>query len=137
MTIALEVDLRRSDVLRVQLVQQDVVAMVLLGLGDLAVLVVHITEDDRVGRTRRLASRHHFAVANPAAVLLRLDPRDRPYFWIEEASDDWEPDGRSDHQAIMDGYASITPLQPDLTDHHALSVVETLMRRAIDQSVSD
>ena len=63
----------------------------------------------------------------------RLDPRDRPYFWIEEASDDWEPDGRSDHQAIIDGYASVTPLQPDLTDHNALSVVETLTRRAIGE----
>ena len=49
----------------------------------------------------------------------RLDPRERPYFWIEEAQDDWEPDPRSDHQAIRDGYASITPLQPDLTDHPA------------------
>ncbi len=35
----------------------------------------------------------------------RLDPRQRPYFWIEEAQDDWEPDARSDRQAIADGYA--------------------------------
>ena len=57
----------------------------------------------------------------------RLDPRERPYFWIEEAQDDWEPDPRSDHQAIRDGYASITPLQPDLTDHSALTLVEGLL----------
>ena len=57
----------------------------------------------------------------------RLDPRERPYFWIEEAQDDWEPDPRSDHQAIRDGYASITPLQPDLTDHAALTLVEGLL----------
>lgn len=56
----------------------------------------------------------------------RLDPRQRPYFWIEEAQDEWEPHDRSDRQAITDGYVSVTPLQPDLTDHGALGVVEAL-----------
>lgn len=56
----------------------------------------------------------------------RLDPRGRPYFWIEEAEDDWEPDDRSDHRAVRDGYVSITPLQPDLTDHDAIGLAETL-----------
>jgi 5'/3'-nucleotidase len=56
----------------------------------------------------------------------RLDPRQRPYFWIEEAQDDWERDTRSDHEAIRDGYISVTPLHPDLTDHSALSMVEAL-----------
>lgn len=57
----------------------------------------------------------------------RLDPRDRPYYWIEEASDDWEHDPRSDHQAVLDGFISVTPLQPDLTDHHARAKVEGLV----------
>jgi 5'-nucleotidase len=56
----------------------------------------------------------------------RMDPRQRPYFWIEEAQDDWEPHDRSDRQAITDGYISVTPLQPDLTDHDALAIVEKL-----------
>ena len=56
----------------------------------------------------------------------REDPRGRAYFWIEEAQDDWEPDDRSDRQAIQDGYVSVTPLQPDLTDHDALAIVESL-----------
>ena len=56
----------------------------------------------------------------------RLDPRERAYFWIEEAQDDWEPHDRSDRQAIQDGYVSVTPLQPDLTDHDALAIVEAL-----------
>ena len=56
----------------------------------------------------------------------RTDPRERPYFWIEEAQDDWEPHDRSDRQAIQDGYVSVTPLQPDLTDHDALALVEAL-----------
>jgi 5'-nucleotidase len=58
----------------------------------------------------------------------RLDPRERPYYWIEEAQDDWEPDARSDRQAIHDGFASVTPLQPDLTDHAALALLEELTR---------
>jgi 5'-nucleotidase len=47
----------------------------------------------------------------------REDPRGRPYFWIEEAMDDWQPHDHSDRQAIEDGYLSVTPLQPDLTAH--------------------
>ena len=58
----------------------------------------------------------------------RLDPRQRPYFWIEEAQDDWEHDPQSDHQAVHDRYVSVTPLQPDLTDHDALKLVDELTR---------
>ena len=57
----------------------------------------------------------------------RLDPRQRPYFWIEEAQDDWERDERSDHYAVKHGFVSVTPLQPDLTDFKALSRVEALL----------
>ncbi len=58
----------------------------------------------------------------------RMDPRERPYFWIEEAQDDWEPDMRSDHQAIRDGQVSVTPLQPDLTAHDVLEIIEDLTK---------
>ena len=60
----------------------------------------------------------------------RIDPRRRPYFWIEEAQDDWEPHDRSDRQAITDGYISVTPLQPDLTNHKALDIVDALAQAA-------
>ena len=46
----------------------------------------------------------------------RVDPRGQPYYWIEEGQNDWEPHDRSDYQAVKDGYISVTPLQPDLTD---------------------
>ena len=59
----------------------------------------------------------------------RLDPRGRPYFWIEEAQDDWQPHDRSDRQAIRDGFISVTPLHPDLTHHAVLSTVEALAQR--------
>jgi 5'-nucleotidase len=62
-------------------------------------------------------------------VARRVDPRGQPYFWIEEAQDDWQPHDRSDYQAIHDGYISVTPIQPDLTDHTALAATEGLTQR--------
>ena len=49
-----------------------------------------------------------------------LDPRHRPYFWIEEGRDDWESDELSDIFAVRQGLVSITPLQPDTTHHRVL-----------------
>ena len=61
------------------------------------------------------AKRNHITTVDE-----RLDPRGRPYYWIEEGQNDWEPHDRSDYQAVRDGYISVTPLQPDLTDYAAL-----------------
>jgi 5'-nucleotidase len=71
------------------------------------------------------AKRNHITKVNR-----RMDPRGRAYFWIEEANDEWEPHDRSDHQAIHDGFASVTPLQPDLTDHGALGLAAALTKAA-------
>src|SRR5262245_41775517 len=60
------------------------------------------------------------------SVAERHDPKGRPYYWIEEGQNEWEPHDRSDYQAVRDGYVSVTPLHPDLTAHHALAAVETL-----------
>ena len=67
------------------------------------------------------AKRNHVTVVDK-----RIDPRQRPYFWIEEGENDWEPHDRSDYQAVRDGYVSITPLHPDMTAHSALGFVESL-----------
>src|SRR5258708_4462854 len=56
----------------------------------------------------------------------RMDPRGKPYYWIEEGENAWEPHDRSDFQAVRDGYVSVTPLQPDMTDHAALARLEAL-----------
>lgn len=54
----------------------------------------------------------------------RTDPRGNPYYWIEEALDEYHPDGgRSDYEAVMDGYTSVTPLQPDMTHYDMLDVL--------------
>ena len=60
------------------------------------------------------------------AVVEALDPRQQPYYWIEEGQQDWEPHDRSDYQAVRDGWISVTPLQPDWTDHNAMDRLEAL-----------
>ena len=67
------------------------------------------------------AKRNHIT-----SVAERHDPKGRPYDWIEEGQNEWEPHDRSDYKAVRDGYVSVTPLQPDLTAHDALSKVEEL-----------
>ena len=58
-----------------------------------------------------------------AAVLERLDPSGRPYFWIAGA--DTTPAGESDgdHLAIAEGFISVTPLHADLTHTPSLLAV--------------
>jgi 5'-nucleotidase len=56
----------------------------------------------------------------------RYDPKGRPYYWLEEGQNSWQPHDRSDYQTVRDGYVSVTPLQCDLTAHDALAAVEQL-----------
>lgn len=77
------------------------------------------------------ATRNHITKINK-----RQDPRGRSYFWIEEASDDWQPHDRSDRQAVEDGYISVTPLQPDLTDHAMRDRVERLVLQSAGASAN-
>jgi len=69
------------------------------------------------------AKRNHITVISE-----RLDPRERPYYWIEEGQDEWEPHDRSDYQAVKDGYISVTPLQPDLTAYDEMARWEDLFK---------
>ncbi len=72
-------------------------------------------------RVTVMAKRNHVT-----QVTERRDPKGRPYYWIDEGQDEWEPHDRSDYQAVRDGYVSVTPLQPDMTAHDALGAVEEL-----------
>jgi 5'-nucleotidase len=67
------------------------------------------------------AKRNHVTVVSE-----RMDPRHRPYYWIEEGENHWEFQDHSDYQAVSDGYVSITPLQPDMTAHDAFDYLEGL-----------
>ena len=73
-------------------------------------------------RTPSQARRNHVTVVDE-----RLDPRGRPYYWIEEGQNDWEANDRSDYAAVKAGYVSVTPLQPDLTDYAALELLAALV----------
>jgi 5'-nucleotidase len=54
----------------------------------------------------------------------RMDPRGKPYYWIEEGIDEWTPHDRSDYHAVKQGYVSVTLLSPDMTAHSAMAALE-------------
>lgn len=56
----------------------------------------------------------------------RFDPRGKPYYWIEEGLDEWAQHDRSDYHAVKDGFIAVTPLQPDLTAHATLDLLDSL-----------
>jgi broad specificity polyphosphatase/5'/3'-nucleotidase SurE len=42
--------------------------------------------------------------------------------------DEWHANGgRSDYEAVMEGYVSVTPLQADLTDYQAIDALDALL----------
>ena len=54
-----------------------------------------------------------------------IDPRGKPYFWIgEEYFNNSAAEG-TDYNAIDQGYISVTPLKSDMTDHRALTAIES------------
>src|SRR5207237_5174797 len=54
-----------------------------------------------------------------------IDPRGKPYFWIGEEYYRSSAEEGTDYRAIEEGYVSITPLKSDMTDHNALSEIES------------
>lgn len=55
----------------------------------------------------------------------RIDPRNRPYYWIGGDAPTGVPESGTDVGALSEGYVSITPLQLDLTAYRALSDIQT------------
>jgi 5'-nucleotidase len=55
----------------------------------------------------------------------RVDPRNRPYYWIGGDAPTGVPEPGTDVGALSEGYISVTPLQLDLTDYRALSNIST------------
>src|SRR6476619_4320948 len=54
-----------------------------------------------------------------------IDPRNKPYFWIGEEYFNTNSAEGTDYHAIELGYVSVTPLRSDMTDHQALTAIET------------
>lgn len=55
----------------------------------------------------------------------RIDPRNRPYYWIGGDAPTGVPESGTDVGALSEGYVFVTPLQLDLTAYRALSDVST------------
>src|SRR6476660_5217448 len=54
-----------------------------------------------------------------------IDPRGKPYFWIGEQYFSTNSAEGTDYHAVEMGYVSVTPLRSDMTDHQALTAIET------------
>jgi 5'-nucleotidase len=54
-----------------------------------------------------------------------IDPRGKPYFWIGEEYFSTHSAEGTDYHAIENGFVSVTPLRSDMTDHQALTLIET------------
>jgi 5'-nucleotidase len=55
----------------------------------------------------------------------RLDPRQRPYYWVIGDVPTGVPERGTDIGALADGYVSVTPIQLDLTAYHAMPDLNT------------
>jgi len=55
------------------------------------------------------------------AIVEKVDPRGRKYFWIGGDLLGFEPMEDSDCQAVSEGYISITPLHLDLTNYESMN----------------
>jgi len=70
-------------------------------------------------KVTRLGNRHR---AEP--VVRAKDPRGRNVYWVGSAGAGQDAGPGTDFHAIAEGYASVTPLQIDLTRHSALPGLE-------------
>ncbi len=70
-------------------------------------------------RVTRLGSRHRSKPIVPAK-----DPRGRKVYWVGSAGEGQDAGPGTDFHAISEGFASVTPLQVDLTRHAALDELE-------------
>jgi 5'-nucleotidase len=54
-----------------------------------------------------------------------IDPRGKAYFWIGEEELAWNASDGTDYQAVEQGFVSVTPLRSDMTDHRALTALDS------------
>jgi 5'-nucleotidase len=75
-------------------------------------------------KVTRLGNRHR---SEPA--VRAQDPRGRDVYWVGSAGAGQDAGPGTDFHAIASGYASITPLQIDLTRHAAIPELERWLQR--------
>src|SRR4026209_37045 len=54
-----------------------------------------------------------------------IDPRGKPDFWMGEEYFNVNSVEGTDYHAVASGYVSVTPLRSDMTDHNALTAIES------------
>jgi 5'-nucleotidase len=72
-------------------------------------------------------TRQGLKTARPA-ISEHIDPRGKPYFWIGEEVIRWDAADGTDYQAIEQGCVSVTPLHCDMTNHNALTLLDSWNR---------
>src|SRR4029079_7368167 len=91
------------------------------GLPDGTLLNINIPAKEIKGvRVTRQGLKH----ARPV-ITEHIDPRGKPYFWIGEEYFNNSAAAGTDYNAIDQGYISVTPLRRDMTDHRALTAIES------------
>lgn len=77
-------------------------------------------------RVTRLGSRVYQNVITD-----QVDPHGRPYLWIGGQGPTWTREKGTDHNAVDDGYVSITPLLIDLTHYGLYDQMKELEREGL------
>lgn len=90
------------------------------GLPDRTFLNVNVPKGQPRGFKRTVqGKRNHIT-----KIAERLDPRGKPYYWIEEGIDEWAPHDMSDYHAVKEGYISVSLLSPDMTAYSAMDSLD-------------
>src|SRR5262245_15859235 len=92
------------------------------GLPDRTFLNVNVPKGTPKGFRRTVQGKRNHVTK----ISERLDPRRKPYYWLEEGIDNWDPHDRSDYHAVKEGYISVSLLRPDLTAHSEADYLEQL-----------
>ena len=62
------------------------------------------------------------------AIVEKIDPRGRKYYWIGGAELDFEPDEGTDFHAVSQGLIAVTPIHMDLTNYRSFDVLAGIDR---------
>jgi 5'-nucleotidase len=90
------------------------------GLPDRTFLNVNVPKGIPKGFRRTIqGKRNHITKISE-----RMDPRGKPYYWIEEGIDEWTPHDMSDYHACKERYISVSLLSPDMTAYGAMGTLE-------------
>ena len=77
-------------------------------------------KDIRGLQATRLGFRHR---SEP--VVRARDPKNRPVYWVGPAGEGQDSGPGTDFYAVSAGFVSVTPIRVDLTDHEAVSEIDT------------